>query len=167
MGQYNNRSKTLWFFAGASVFLAGIAALVLIFSGIGNREKPFSQEGSQAESEKKENLAESLKGQKADREDVPEESGGGTGRAIDGKGNQKEELPAGIPGEQVEAQEESYCLVSENGFLLVFAKDRSSICLDTHMPLAEFPLAEQERLLDGVWFSSMMEVFHYLESYTS
>lgn len=67
----------------------------------------------------------------------------------------------------MEAQEESYCLVSENGFLLVFAKDRSSICLDTHMPLAEFPLAEQERLLDGVWFSSMMEVFHYLESYTS
>lgn len=127
-------AKLLWFFAGASVFLAGIAALVLIFSGIGNREKPFSQEGSQAESEKKENLAESLKGQKADREDVPEESGGGTGREIDGKGNQKEELPAGIPGEQVEAQEESYCLVSENGFLLVFAKDRSSICLDTHMP---------------------------------
>ena len=80
MGQYNNRSKTLWFFAGASVFLAGMAALVLIFSGIGNREKPFSQEGSQAESEKKENLAESLKGQKADREDVPEESGGGAGR---------------------------------------------------------------------------------------
>ncbi len=166
MGQYNNRNKTLWFFAGASVFLAGMAALVLIFSGIENREKSFSQEGSQAESEKKESLAGNLEGQKADREDVPEESGG-EGREIDGKGNQKEELPAGIPGEQVEAQEESYCLVSENGFLLVFAKDRSSICLDTHMPLAEFPLAEQERLLDGVWFSSMMEVFHYLESYTS
>lgn len=166
MGQYNNRNKTLWFFAGASVFLAGMAALVLIFSGIENREKSFSQEGSQAESEKKESLAGNLEGQKADREDVPEESGG-EGREIDGKENQKEELPAGIPGEQVEAQEESYCLVSENGFLLVFAKDRSSICLDTHMPLAEFPLAEQERLLDGVWFSSMMEVFHYLESYTS
>lgn len=166
MGQYNNRSKRLWLFAGASVFLAGMAALALIFSGTGNREKSFSQESSQEESGRKENMAESLERQKADREDFPEEKGG-AGREGGGKENQDAELPAGIPGEQVEAQEESYCLVSENGFLLVFAKDRSSICLDTHMPLAEFPLAEQERLLDGVWFSSMMEVFHYLESYTS
>lgn len=166
MGQYNNRSKRLWIFAGASVFLAGMAALVLISSGTRNREKPFLQESSQAESGRKEDMAESLERQKADREDFPEEKEG-AGQESGGKGNQEAELPAGIPGEQVEAQEESYCLVSENGFLLVFAKDRSSICLDTHMPLAEFPLAEQERLLDGVWFSSMMEVFHYLESYTS
>ena len=81
--------------------------------------------------------------------------------------NQEKDLPAGIPGTQVTAREEGYCLVSENGFLFVFAKDKSAICLDTHMPLSEFPLTEQERLLDGLWFSSMMEVLHYLESYTS
>ena len=73
---------------------------------------------------------------------------------------------AGTPGMERETGEE-YCLVSENGFLLVFAKDRSSVFLDTHMPLAEFPLAEQERLLDGIWFSSMIEVLNYLESFTS
>ena len=74
--------------------------------------------------------------------------------------------PGGDAGMERETGEE-YCLVSENGFLLVFAKDRSSVFLDTHMPLAEFPLAEQERLLDGIWFSSMIEVLNYLESFTS
>ena len=71
--------------------------------------------------------------------------------------------------EQVEKREENqiYCLVAEDGFLLVFAKDRDRVCLDTHMPLAEFPGEEQARLLDGIWFSSMLEIFNYLESYTS
>lgn len=70
---------------------------------------------------------------------------------------------------QVETREEAgnYCLVAEDGFLLVFARDRGSICLDTHMPLSEFPLSEQERLMEGIWFSSMMEIFSYLESYSS
>lgn len=85
------------------------------------------------------------------------------------------ELAAGLLGDQIRAeqekresrQEEIYCLVSENGFLLVFAKDRDAVCLDTHMPLSEFPMAEQERLLDGIWFSSMIEVLNYLESFTS
>lgn len=62
---------------------------------------------------------------------------------------------------------EIYCLAAENGFLYVFYKDPGSICLDTHMPLSDFPVTEQERLMHGIWFSSMMEVFSYLESYTS
>ena len=70
---------------------------------------------------------------------------------------------------QVETREEvkNYCLVAEEGFLLVFAKDRDNVCLDTHMPLSEFPLSEQEKLMEGIWFSSMMEIFNYLESYSS
>ena len=74
-----------------------------------------------------------------------------------------------INQEQVEKREEekTYCLVAEEGFLLVFAKDRDNVCLDTHMPLAEFPVEEQEKLMEGIWFSTMMEVFNYLESYTS
>ena len=55
---------------------------------------------------------------------------------------------------QVETREEvkNYCLVAEEGFLLVFAKDRDNVCLDTHMPLSEFPLSEQEKLMEGIWF---------------
>ncbi len=68
---------------------------------------------------------------------------------------------------EVEQPLERYYLVSETGFLLVFAEDLSTICLYTHIPITDFPEKEQERLREGIWFPSMMEVFHYLESYTS
>lgn len=67
----------------------------------------------------------------------------------------------------VATAEEEYYLVSENGFLLVFYKDKKTICLYTHIPLMDFPEAERIRLLDGIRFVSMMEIFNYLESYTS
>ena len=57
--------------------------------------------------------------------------------------------------------------MAEDGFLLVFARDKKTICLYTHIPITDFPLREQGRLREGIWFSDMMEVFHYLESYTS
>ena len=60
-----------------------------------------------------------------------------------------------------------YYLVSEDGFLLVFGKDKETICLYTHIPLMDFPVREQERLREGIWFPDMMDVIHYLESYTS
>ncbi|MDO4268285.1 MAG: hypothetical protein Q4C73_07405 [Eubacteriales bacterium] len=82
-----------------------------------------------------------------------------------------EGLPAANSRVSSTAQEtaaaEEYYLVSEDGFLLVFLKDQKTICLYTHVPLMDFPEKEQERLREGIWFSSMMEVFHYLESYTS
>ncbi|MCC8127832.1 MAG: hypothetical protein LIO92_10615 [Clostridiales bacterium] len=62
---------------------------------------------------------------------------------------------------------EEYYLVCRNGFLLVFQKDRETICLYTHIPASDFPEAEQEKLQSGIGFSSMLEVLHYLESYTS
>lgn len=61
----------------------------------------------------------------------------------------------------------AYYLVSENGFLLVFSGDQEEACLYTHVPIMEFPESEQERLREGIWFPTMMEVFQYLESYTS
>lgn len=64
-------------------------------------------------------------------------------------------------------EEEAYYLVSENGFLLVFSKDRQSVCLYTHIPLTDLPQEEQDRLRGGIWFSSMRELFQYLESCTS
>jgi len=67
----------------------------------------------------------------------------------------------------VERPLERYYLVSETGYLLVFADDQSTICLYTHIPITDFPEKEQERLREGIWFPSMMEIFHYLESYTS
>lgn len=65
------------------------------------------------------------------------------------------------------AASEQFYLVSETGFLLVFSQDQSTICLYTHIPITDFPEKEQERLREGIWFPSMMEVFQYLESYTS
>ena len=73
--------------------------------------------------------------------------------------NQREVEPA--------REKEEFYLVSETGYLLVFAQDQSTICLYTHIPITEFPEKEQEKLRAGIWFSSMMEIFHYLESYTS
>lgn len=64
-------------------------------------------------------------------------------------------------------EEKPYCLTAEDGFLFVFVRDRNNICLDTHMPLSEFPVEEQEKLMDGLWFSTMAEILSYLESYTS
>lgn len=70
---------------------------------------------------------------------------------------------------QVEAYplREEYYLVAEDGVLLVFLKDQKTICLYTHVPLMDFPAAERTKLREGIWFSSMEEMFHYLESYTS
>ncbi len=71
--------------------------------------------------------------------------------------------------EQVIRREERkpYCLVAENGFLIVFLENQDEACLNTHMPLSEFPPGEQEKLTEGLWFDSMMEIFSYLESYSS
>ena len=66
-----------------------------------------------------------------------------------------------------EKEKEKYYLVSEDGYLLVLYQDQTTICLYTHMPVTDFPEEELGRLMDGIWFSSMIEVFNYLESYTS
>ena len=60
-----------------------------------------------------------------------------------------------------------YFLVSEAGFLLVFCSDKSTVCLYTQIPVTDFPESERVRLMEGIWFSDMMDVYHYLESYTS
>ena len=78
---------------------------------------------------------------------------------------------AAVNREQVQHQADEvqgeFYLVSEDGFLLVFGKDKTTICLYTHIPLMDFPEGEQERLREGIWCSDMMEVIYYLESYTS
>ena len=68
---------------------------------------------------------------------------------------------------QAHPAQEEYYLVAEDGMLLIFLKDQKTICLYTHMPLMDFPPKERTKLREGIWFSSMAEVFHYLESYTS
>lgn len=60
-----------------------------------------------------------------------------------------------------------YYLVTEDGFLLVFCEDKATVCLYTHMPITDFPEPEQNKLREGIWFETMIEVFNYLESYTS
>ena len=49
----------------------------------------------------------------------------------------------------------------------MFPRDGIQVCMYTHVPVTDFPEAEQERLRAGIWFSSMLDIFNYLESYTS
>ena len=78
--------------------------------------------------------------------------------------NQSGVLPAAKMTQ--EEPKEEYFLVSEAGFLLVFCSDKNTICLYTHIPVTDFPERERARLMEGIWFPSMMDVYHYLESYT-
>lgn len=81
--------------------------------------------------------------------------------------NQAAANQEGIEPVMETAQGKEFYLVSEAGFLLVFSRDQSTICLYTHIPVTDFPQEEQGRLREGIWFPSMMDVYHYLESYTS
>ena len=60
-----------------------------------------------------------------------------------------------------------YCLMAEEGYLIVYDERQETVSLFTHMPLSEFPEHEQERLMEGIWFFTMAEIFSYLESYSS
>ena len=84
----------------------------------------------------------------------------------------KEEIHVVLNMEQVENQtvaedEERYFLVAEEGYLIVYDKGQETTDLFTHMPLAEFPAEEQERLMTGIWFPTMADMFSSLESYSS
>lgn len=73
--------------------------------------------------------------------------------------NQEEVVP--------KVEKDNYCLVAEEGYLIVYDSDKETVNMFTHMPLADFPVSEQERLMEGIWFATMTEIFSYLESYTS
>ena len=72
-----------------------------------------------------------------------------------------------VEHETMAEDEERYFLVAEEGYLIVYDKGKETTDLFTHMPLAEFPEEEQERLMTGIWFPTMAEIFSYLESYSS
>ena len=76
-------------------------------------------------------------------------------------------VPNTVNQESITPVSSRYFLVSESGFLLVFCSDKSTVCLYTHIPVTDFPESERARLMEGIWFSDMMDVYHYLESYTS
>lgn len=63
--------------------------------------------------------------------------------------------------------EEKYCLVAEDGYLIVYDNENEMINMFTHMPLTEFPVTEQEKLMEGIWFPTLAAIFSYLESYSS
>ena len=79
---------------------------------------------------------------------------------------QSEETAASEPATEA-MRTERYFLVSETEYLLVFTEGNKEECMQTHIPITDFPEEEQEKLREGIWFHSMMEVFFYLESYTS
>ena len=71
------------------------------------------------------------------------------------------------PEPEVAEKQSGYCLTAEDGMLLIFDGTSGEVCFQTHMPLSEFSAEEQEKLLEGVWFDTMTDVFHYLESFSS
>ena len=68
---------------------------------------------------------------------------------------------------EAETEAENYCLVAEEGYLIVYNRDLVTVNMFTHMPLVDFPVEEQEKLMEGIWFPTMAEIFSYMESYTS
>ncbi len=79
----------------------------------------------------------------------------------------RQEETAAEEAAEAAAHIERYYLVSETGYLLVFTEGKKDECIQTHIPITDFPQEEQEKLRAGIWFDTMMEVFFYLESYTS
>ncbi|WP_288543041.1 hypothetical protein [uncultured Clostridium sp.] len=71
------------------------------------------------------------------------------------------------PEPEVAEKQSGYCLTAEDGMLIIFDGTSGEVCFQTHMPLSEFSVEEQEKLLEGVWFDTMTDVFHYLESFSS
>lgn len=69
--------------------------------------------------------------------------------------------------ESVKAQSKKYCLMAEEGYLIVYDLIENRVDLVTHMPVADFPKTEQERLMEGIWFWTLGDLFSYLESYSS
>ena len=45
--------------------------------------------------------------------------------------------------------------MAEEGYLIVYDKNLQTVRLFTYMPLADFPVKEQEKLMEGIWFSTM------------
>ena len=81
---------------------------------------------------------------------------------------ESEAAPETVTEDQMASNKDHVQAVTEGGeTYYLFLKDRKTICLYTHVPLMDFPLAERTKLREGIWFSSMAEVFNYLESYTS
>jgi len=89
--------------------------------------------------------------------------------AMDGGDEEETQVHVVLNQEEVvpELPKESYCLVAEEGYLIVYDSEKETINMFTHMPLADFPVSEQEKLMEGIWFPTMAEIFSYLESYTS
>ncbi|GHU62856.1 hypothetical protein FACS189418_5010 [Clostridia bacterium] len=57
-------------------------------------------------------------------------------------------------------------LVDENGYLLVYNREDETY-LATYLATNEFPQDEQEELMSGKGFPSLIELYNYLESHTS
>jgi len=58
-------------------------------------------------------------------------------------------------------------LINENGYLIIYDKSMGDSYVTTYIPIEDFPLEEQEVLMDGKGFESMIELYNYLESHTS
>ena len=54
------------------------------------------------------------------------------------------------PEPEVAEKQSGYCLTAEDGMLLIFDGTSGEVCFQTHMPLSEFSVEEQEKLLEGV-----------------
>ena len=66
-----------------------------------------------------------------------------------------------------DSRTDQFYLIAEEGYLIVYDSDHDTARLFTHMPVTDFPLQEQEKLIHGIWFPTMAAIFSYLESYSS
>lgn len=64
-------------------------------------------------------------------------------------------------------KEQGYYIMAQEQCVSVFRADKQTLYFQTGILLEELPLSVQEEILQGKYMDSEMEVFHFLESYSS
>lgn len=64
-------------------------------------------------------------------------------------------------------KEIGYYIMAQNHHVCVFEADKQTLYFQTGILLEDLPLSVQEEVIEGKYMDSEMEVFHFLESYSS
>ena len=67
----------------------------------------------------------------------------------------------------VTEEEVGYYIMEQNHHVCVFKADKQSLYFQSGILIEDLPLSVQEEVIQGKYMSSEMEVFHFLESYSS
>lgn len=64
-------------------------------------------------------------------------------------------------------EEMGYFIIAQEQHVCVYKADKQTLYFESEILLEDLPLSVQEEVIQGKYMSSEMEVFHFLESYSS